>query len=158
MSSIQDYIRSSQFNTSNSSSFSSKKTSEACSATGKDAFGFDLKNMTIDEIRTATDKLYSEGKLDAFAQVSAFASGWLGKGSDGVLGHGHIYTSPGHALAADSSSTSTGVSTYNLAGTLQGAAQFEEASGNSKTANVYLNMLKLYEGLDSHEHNADVIA
>jgi hypothetical protein len=91
--------------------------------------------MSLGQIRTMSDQMAVDGKLDPMQWATLQVSGWMDK-------------DPYNPTPSDAQS---GGQTYDVVSTLQNAAAFETTYGDPKGAAEYANLLNTFETFDSQQ-------
>jgi hypothetical protein len=112
--------------------------------------------MTISQIRDMTDQMATDGKLDPMQWATLQVSGWMDQNpSDPASGQAGLASSGGGVNGIASRSNTQ---TYDVVSTLEGAAQFEQAHGNTQGATEYQNLLKAFESSNSQGKTVNATA
>ncbi|MDR3723957.1 MAG: hypothetical protein P4K83_05645 [Terracidiphilus sp.] len=154
MNSIQGYNSGNSLTTSYPPS--TRATTSSSFATTSDSGSYNLHDMTIGQIRDMTDQMATDGKLDPMQWATLQVSGWMDQNpSDPASGQAGLASS-GRGVNGIASRSDT--QTYDVVSTLEGAAQFEQAHGNTQGATEYQKLLNTFESSNSQEKTVSATA
>jgi hypothetical protein len=130
MTSIQGYS-----SLANSYQTTAKANASNSSVSTSDSESYNLNDMSLGQIRTISDQMAVDGKLDPMQWATLQISGWMDK-------------DPYNPTPLDAQN---GGQTYDVVSTLQNAAAFETTYGNTEGATEYENLLNTFETFDSQQ-------
>lgn len=154
MSSIQGYSSGNSLTTPYPSS--TRTTTSTSSATTSDSGSYNLHDMTISQIRDMTDQMATDGKLDPMQWATLQVSGWMDQNpSDPASGQAGLAS---FGVGANGIASRSDTQTYDVVSTLEEAAQFEQAHGNTQGATEYKNLLNAFESSNSQRKTVSATA